>query len=218
MRSLLLGLGCLWLRTWRVRWISGGREIQLPPDGSLPARAVILLWHEHLPACIRAFSGRGIDVLISLSRDGGWAAEACARFGYRVHRGSSSRGSTGGLRDLARGMETGSGLAGMALDGPRGPRRRPKEGSVWLARRAGVPVVPVHIEAPWSFRLRSWDRCLIPFPFAKVAVFLGEPFHPENPEEIRRAMLALERAGRGPDAPESSRGAAPEPEASVPAR
>lgn len=218
MRSLLLGLGCLWLRTWRVRWVSGGRTGAHPPEGSLPARAIILLWHEHLPACIRAFSGRGIDVLISRSRDGGWAADACARFGYRVHRGSSSRGSMGGLRDLARALETGSGLAGMALDGPRGPRRMPKAGSAWLARRANAPVLPVRIDAPWAFRLKSWDRSLIPFPFAKVTVFLGEPFHPESGEEIGAAMRALEAEGGGLDAPESARDAAPEAEASVPAR
>ena len=41
---------------------------------ALPDRAVILLWHEHLPICIRAFSGRGIHVLISRSADGEWAA------------------------------------------------------------------------------------------------------------------------------------------------
>jgi lysophospholipid acyltransferase (LPLAT)-like uncharacterized protein len=201
-----------------VRWISGGREGPHPPDGSLPARAVILLWHEHLPVCIRAFAGRGIDVLISRSGDGAWAADACARFGYRVHRGSSSRGSTGGLRDLARGMETGSGLAGMALDGPRGPRREPKAGSVWLARRADAPVVPVRIEAPWAFRLKSWDRCLVPLPFAKVTVRLGKPFHPESPEQIGAAMRALETGAGRPQAPQSARDAASEAEASIPAR
>ncbi|MEO6098127.1 MAG: DUF374 domain-containing protein [Fibrobacteria bacterium] len=218
MRSLILGLGCLWLRTWRVRWISGGCEGAQPRDGSIPARAVLLLWHEHLPACIRAFSGRGIEVLISRSPDGGWAADACARFGYRVHRGSSSRGSMGGLREIALGMQSGSGLAGMVLDGPRGPRRQPKEGSLWLARRAHVPVVPVRIEALWAIRLKSWDRCLIPLPFAKVTVYLGKPFHPESPAEIGAAMRALETGTNGPEAPESARVGASEPQATVPAR
>jgi len=202
-RSLLLALGCLWLRSLRVRWVSG----TLPPAATgqeLPSRAVILLWHEHLPACIRIFSGRGIDVLISRSADGEWAARACTRFGYRVHRGSSSSGSTGGLRDLARAMESGSGVSdlsglsvaggrcGMALDGPRGPRRLPKPGSLWLSRHAGVPVVPVWVDAPASFRLKSWDRSVIPFPFSKVFVRLGEAFYPESVKEITEAMGRLE--------------------------
>jgi lysophospholipid acyltransferase (LPLAT)-like uncharacterized protein len=182
-RSLLLGLGCLWLRTLRVRWPSGT---------DLPDRAVILLWHEHLPACIRAFSGKGIDVLISRSADGDWAALACERFGYRVHRGSSSRGSTGGMRALVRAMDNGIGLAGMALDGPRGPRRIPKEGSLWLARYAGVPVVPVFVEARNSFRLKSWDRCLVPLPFSEIRVNIGAPLRAEHLGEIAEAMADLE--------------------------
>ncbi|MDQ2999924.1 MAG: DUF374 domain-containing protein [Fibrobacterota bacterium] len=183
MRSLLLGLGCLWLRTLRVRWVTGTE---------LPDRAVILLWHEHLPACIRAFSHKGIDVLISKSADGDWAAEACKRFGYRVHRGSSSRGAMGGMRALARALEDGPGLAGMALDGPRGPRRIPKKGSLWLGRHTGTQVVPVFVEARSSLRLKSWDRCQLPLPFSEIRVRIGAPLRPENIKEIAEAMMDLE--------------------------
>lgn len=189
MRALLLALGCLWLRTLRVRWTGSGPE-------SLPARAVIVLWHEHLPACIRAFSHLGIDVLISPSADGEWAAEACRRFGYRVHRGSSTRGAFGGMRTVARGLETGSRWVGMALDGPRGPRRCVKPGSLWLASLADVPVLPVWVRAPFSFRLGTWDRCLVPMPFSKVEVSMGQPISPENPGELASAMASLERSGR----------------------
>ena len=192
MRALLLALGCLWLRTLRVRWTGGD------PD-ALPARAVIVLWHEHLPVCIRAFSRRGIDVLISRSDDGEWAAEACRRFGYRVHRGSSSRGASGGMRALARGLETGCGLAGMALDGPRGPRRSAKPGALWLASLAGAPILPVWVHAPCSFRLGTWDRSLIPLPFSRVEVSLGEPLTPRNAGELAAAMADLEWRRSGAD-------------------
>jgi lysophospholipid acyltransferase (LPLAT)-like uncharacterized protein len=181
--SLLSGLGRLWLRSLRVHWASAQK---------LPDRAVVLLWHEHLPACIRAFSHRGIGVLISKSRDGDWAAEACKRFGYRVHRGSSTRGGAAGMRSLVRGLESGNGLAGMALDGPRGPRREVKPGSLWLARLAGIPVVPVSIKAPFSFRLGSWDRCLVPLPFSRIEVRMGPPFHPKGIADVEAAMRALE--------------------------
>jgi lysophospholipid acyltransferase (LPLAT)-like uncharacterized protein len=194
MRSLVLALGCLWLRTLRIRWLSGSASA-LPQrsfdEDALPGKAIILLWHEHLPACIRAFSRRGVNVLISRSADGAWAAEACVRFGYRVHRGSSSRGSLGGMRALARSLQDGAALAGMALDGPRGPRRIPKIGSLWLAQRTEAPVIPVWVDAPKSFRLKSWDRCVIPLPFSKVVIRVGKPFHPQSQEEIAEAMAAL---------------------------
>ena len=199
MRKLLLGLGCIWLRTLRVRWQYASDTPPAPalPDGILPARAVILLWHEHLPICMRAFSHRGIHVLISPSRDGAWAAAACRRFGYRVHRGSSSQGSLEGLRALARAME-GAETVGMALDGPRGPRRVPKAGSSWLARRADAAVVPVWAEARFAFRLKSWDRCLVPFPFTKVILRVGTPFHPQSADQIPAAMARVEMGKKAP--------------------
>ncbi len=185
--ALILSLARLWMRTWRLRG---------PGPSVLPERGVLALWHEHLPACIPAFArrrigARRIGVLVSRSADGGLAAEACRRLGYRVFRGSGTRGALSGLRALARGMgEAGGGLAGMALDGPRGPRRLPKPGSLWLAETAGVPVFPVAVKADFALRLKTWDRCLLPLPFAKVVVRVGPACRPADPEALRRAMEA----------------------------
>lgn len=145
---------------------------------------------------MRAFADRGIHVLVSKSRDGEWAARACADMGYRVHRGSSSGGGQGkafgGLRALARAAETGPALIGMALDGPRGPRRIAKPGSLWLAERLGIPLVPVAIEARRAFRLGSWDRTMIPWPFSRVEIRLGPPIRPDSQADLARAMAAAE--------------------------
>jgi lysophospholipid acyltransferase (LPLAT)-like uncharacterized protein len=185
-RALAYALAYSWLRTLRLRWPEG---VDLPPRG------IILLWHEHLPICMRAFSGRGIHVLVSKSRDGEWAARACARMGYRVHRGSSSaRGdgkAFGGLRALARAAGTEPGLIGMALDGPRGPRRVPKPGSFWLAQRYSLPVIPVAVEARRGFRLGTWDGTLIPWPFSRVEIRVGRPIHTDSPDGISHAMRAV---------------------------
>lgn len=187
MRPLLLGLARLWLWTLRLH---GSHGAPLPP------RAIILLWHEHLPICMRAFAGRGIHVLISKSRDGEWAAQACLALGYRVHRGSSSGGADGkafgGLRALARAAERGPALLGMALDGPRGPRRVPKPGSLWLARRLDAPIVPVSVSARRAFRLGSWDRALIPWPFSRVEIRIGEAIRPRSMEDIEGAMRKVQ--------------------------
>lgn len=205
---LLLAFARLWMRTWRIRSV---------PD-QLPAGGVLALWHEHLPACIPAFAGRSISVLISRSADGSVAAAECARLGYRVHRGSSSGGSVGGTRPLARVLAKEGGLVGMALDGPRGPRRAVKPGTPWLAARAGVPVHPIAVKASRAFRLGTWDRTLIPLPFARVDVRLGPPCHPEDGEALRAAMDANQAALDAGLPPESSApppAPAPRPRASA---
>lgn len=194
-RALLLSLGRLWMRSWRLRW---------PAGLSLPENGVLVLWHEHLPACIPAFAGLRVGVLISRSADGSLAAEACEGLGYRVFRGSTSAGSLSGMKALARGLGDG-GLAGMALDGPRGPRRRPKSGALWLAGLAGAPLFPIAVRAPWSLRLKTWDHCLIPLPFSRVELKVGGPCRPGDQDGIFAAMEAnqeaLERLSSGPPPP-----------------
>jgi lysophospholipid acyltransferase (LPLAT)-like uncharacterized protein len=60
-------------------------------------------------------------------------------------------------------------------DGPRGPAGVVKPGLVYLASRAGVPVLPVAAACARAWRLHSWDRFTIPLPFARVVVGYGAP-------------------------------------------
>jgi lysophospholipid acyltransferase (LPLAT)-like uncharacterized protein len=195
-RALLLLPLRLWLRSLRIRG-----------PGAVPERGILMLWHEDLPACMRAFARLGVHVLISRSRDGDLAAALCRSLDYNVHRGSSTRGSLAGMKALARGLESDGGafegLAGMALDGPRGPRREPKGGTLWLARHSGLPVFPIRVHARNAIRLGTWDRAVLPLPFSRVDVSLGPPSFPESladlamimresgaPEKTRRAETA----------------------------
>lgn len=178
-RFLILSLARLWMSTWRLRWHSS-------PPASGPG--ILVLWHEHLPACIPAFARRGIGVLVSRSADGALAAEACRRLGYRVYRGSDSAGSLSGMKALARGLRDGGGLAGMALDGPRGPRRVPKPGTLWLSELAGAPLLPIAVKASRALRLKTWDHCLLPLPFATVEVRVGAPCRPADAEALCALM------------------------------
>jgi lysophospholipid acyltransferase (LPLAT)-like uncharacterized protein len=177
--SLLLSLVRIWMGTWRLRWT---------PGPALPEQGVLVLWHEHLPACIPAFARRRIRVLVSRSGDGSLAAEACRRLGYRVHRGSDTAGALAGMKALARGLRDGGGLAGMALDGPRGPRRVAKPGTLWLAGAAGAAVLPIAVKASWALRLKTWDRCLLPLPFSRVEIRVGEPCRPADAKSLIAAM------------------------------
>jgi lysophospholipid acyltransferase (LPLAT)-like uncharacterized protein len=68
-------------------------------------------------------------------------------------------------------------------------------GAVWLAKATGNPVVPFHIEADRYWTANSWDRALIPKPFATVAVVVGEPLEvpgDAGDERLEAARLDLE--------------------------
>jgi lysophospholipid acyltransferase (LPLAT)-like uncharacterized protein len=114
-------------------------------------------------------------VVASLSPDGRLQAHVLRRFGFDVVDGSSSRGGARVLKvSLAR-LAAGQDLA-VAVDGPRGPRGVVKPGVVYLAERAGVPIVPLGSACAraWVFR-RAWDAFALPKPYSDVAVVAGDP-------------------------------------------
>jgi lysophospholipid acyltransferase (LPLAT)-like uncharacterized protein len=174
-------LGRLWLNSLRIRLLKS----------TIPeSNAIIALWHEHLPICIRVFRQRGFNVLISRSWDGELAACICRAWGYHVFRGSSSAGGTAGMKQMARRLiqAESKGLAGMALDGPRGPYHRIQPGTAWLSQITEIPVFPVTVDATAAVRLNNWDRTLIPLPFSTVRVGIGKPIFPRQSEDLRIEM------------------------------
>jgi lysophospholipid acyltransferase (LPLAT)-like uncharacterized protein len=122
----------------------------------------------------RARGARPVHVLASRSRDGEVLAEFVRRFGVGVVRGSSSRGGASALRRLARRVRDGFDVA-VAPDGPRGPRARAQAGVIALAQLTGAPLVPVAFVADPAWRLQSWDRFEIPWPFGRGAIAFGAP-------------------------------------------
>ena len=175
---LLGGLVRLLIRSYRITVISGKERLEPLLAGR--HSAVVLAWHETLlPAgafLLRHMVQRGFQlaILISLSRDGELLARTASRLGMTVVRGSTSRGGLGGLRRLYRRLARENCSVGLAPDGPRGPARECQVGGLLLAKISGQPVLPVGAAASRAWRLGSWDRMVIPRPFARVAIAVGE--------------------------------------------
>ena len=79
----------------------------------------------------------------------------------------------------------------MAPDGPAGPARVLKKGVLHVSAQAGVPIVPVRIRCSRSVTLRSWDRKIIPLPFATISVHFSAPIR-VDPADLATAQAALE--------------------------
>jgi lysophospholipid acyltransferase (LPLAT)-like uncharacterized protein len=158
-------------RTWT--WRSEGAEhyAEVLRGGRQP---IMAFWHGRIMPATYFFRRRGIVVITSENFDGEWIAGIIERFGYGTARGSTSRGGRRALLQLKRDMAAGK-PAAFTIDGPRGPARVAQPGAVWLAKATGNPVVPFHIEASRHWTVNSWDRTLIPKPFATVSIAIGEP-------------------------------------------
>ena len=158
------------------------------------------LWHNRLlvfPLILRRFfPERHGAALISASRDGDLLADAVQRFGYDVVRGSSSRLGATAILQLTQVLASGGDVV-ITPDGPRGPRYELGPGIIFLAQKSGAPVVPVNLEYSRCWRLGSWDRFIVPRPFAKVRVLINRPHNVKpttTPEDFEAERVALQNA------------------------
>ena len=176
-----------------------GAEVLAPAARDRPP-VIYALWHGRLlmapwlSARLADLRGRRtLRILASRSADGELVARFAGRFGIEAVRGSSSRGGAGALRALATALRRGDDVV-IAPDGPRGPRLRVQPGLPALAAITGAPVVPVAIAARPARHLASWDRFLVPAPFARCTLALGEPVRIARDEDREHARRRLERA------------------------
>jgi hypothetical protein len=193
-----LGAWLVWAlaRTWRVRYVPAA---QLEDAERRRQPVIFAVWHGELLPAIWAHRGRGISILISEHRDGEIIARVAHFLGYRTVRGSTTRGANRALVGLARELADGVSVA-ITPDGPRGPRHVFAPGTLLVAQRSGSPILPVGAHASRAWQFASWDRFMLPKPFARVTIAYG-PFvyAPEGtPRElaggVERYAAALDEA------------------------
>ncbi len=145
------------------------------------------LWHNRLlifPFVLRRFfSNRRGAALISASRDGDLLADAIKRFDFTVVRGSSSRLGASAILQLTDVLASGRDVV-ITPDGPRGPAYELGPGIILLAQKSGSAVLPVNMEYSSCWRLKSWDRFILPRPFAKIRVIIGQPHRVRSTDTV----------------------------------
>jgi lysophospholipid acyltransferase (LPLAT)-like uncharacterized protein len=78
------------------------------------------------------------------------------------------------LISIIRELEAGREVA-ITPDGPKGPARKYAPGALIAAQRSGAAILPVVAVADRAWHLKSWDRFMIPKPFARITVAYGDP-------------------------------------------
>ena len=186
----------VWARTLRFEIEDRTNLIGTPPT----QRYIGSLWHNRLlllPFVIQRFlPDRRGAALISASRDGEMLADLVRRFGFQVVRGSSSRKGATAILQLADVIASGLDAV-ITPDGPRGPAYKLGAGIVFLSQKTGAPVVPISMEYSSYWRLKNWDRFILPKPFSTVHVIFGAPHSvvaTETNEEFESERQRLENA------------------------
>jgi lysophospholipid acyltransferase (LPLAT)-like uncharacterized protein len=176
---VMLGVFRLWWLMARVVRVLGAQHLE-----AALARAPSLVpcyWHQHQLYCGKFLleqRGRGLTVgwLISPSVDGELGAMLVRRLGGAVIRGSSTHTGARALRDYYTALTKEQVSPVLTPDGPRGPRFKFKPGALLLAQMSGRPILPMAYAASRAW-LVKWDKFVIPKPFARIVVAIGEPVY-----------------------------------------
>jgi lysophospholipid acyltransferase (LPLAT)-like uncharacterized protein len=132
-------------------------------------------WHRGAFFIIYHFRNLKGAIISSRSRDGEFITQILNRFGYLAPRGSSTHGGKEALLETVDFVNEGN-AAGIAVDAPKGPPYISKHGIITIAQRTGAPVVPFCWYAEPNIRADSWDRTIMPKPFARlVAAYDRKP-------------------------------------------
>ena len=171
----------MWFALRTTRWTLDGEAHAAPYLAGQPVIAAF--WHERLPLmpqlcemarARRPGGGLRMHVLVSQSRDGRFIGAVLRRFRLQVVLGSSSKGGAVGMRALLSLLADGGQIA-VTPDGPRGPRRVAAAGVAQMAAASGIAVLPCSAQISRRRVMRSWDRMVIPLPFARGVVVCGAP-------------------------------------------
>jgi len=173
-------------------------------NGAADGPIILAFWHERLTlgpslwvtmrGLVPGLAPKRPQVLVSRHRDGVFIGNVVARFGLETIHGSSSKagsskGGSAALRAMLRVLRA-QGVVAITPDGPRGPRRVAATGVGQLAAFSGAPVFAYAAATTRCIRLRSWDRSVVPLPFARGLMILLPPFTvPPDCGEAGRAAV-----------------------------
>ena len=172
--------------TWRIRE-QGGESWHRLSVAKKPF--IIAFWHGQLLPMCWVLRRTRLAGMISEHGDGEIIARISERWGYKIVRGSTSRGAGRALLGMIRELEAGRAFI-ITPDGPRGPAGVAQAGTLLASQRSGAPVVPVHVECARAWYLNGWDRFMIPKPFARVLVTYGAPWVTRGTDEASQRELS----------------------------
>ena len=150
--------------------------------------SVFAAWHGRLflfPYFYRYYHDlHNLCIMVSKSRDGEMFKRLLEKYDIKTVRGSSSRGGISAMKSLIKVTKNGKDTA-LAVDGSKGPAFKVQPGILLLAQSSGIPIIPLAYDASKKIVLNTWDKLIIPLPFSKVHVTIGELIHvPKDAKDL----------------------------------
>jgi hypothetical protein len=143
---------------------------------SIEGPKIFATWHGRMVCFLKIKPRKKLNVLISKSNDGDIITHALQKLGFKVIRGSASRGGMLAIKGMLDVLTAGENVA-FTVDGPRGPIYDVKLGIIKLAQTSGAPIIPVVPVTGTRIIFPTWDKFYGPLAFSHIKMHYGKPFY-----------------------------------------
>jgi lysophospholipid acyltransferase (LPLAT)-like uncharacterized protein len=144
---------------------------------------VLLCWHNKIamfaPIYLNFRTTPNLKCIISTHNDGLILKKFASYFGFSAISGSSNRGGVSVIINGLKFLKLGYDVL-IAPDGPRGPAYSVAVGAVALAQKTNTKLIAFSFSSSAYWQLNSWDKSIIPKPFATLNYYIGSPFSLNN--------------------------------------
>ena len=136
---------------------------------------MLCVWHGRLiyPSWYIRFHTK-LHIVSSRHPDSAILGRILKKWGYDLIKGSTNKGGVSVIKEMSKIFDSG-GMIAVTNDGPKGPAKIAKSGSIGLAIKKNVNIITVTGSASRFWELNSWDKTLIPKPFGKIQLVVSKP-------------------------------------------
>ncbi len=197
-------VGALVRLTWktcRIEKVLGEQHLQTLLELEKPF--IPCYWHQQQIFCLRYLLNVAhtddrlkLGCVISPSSDGDIASNMFSQKSVRIIRGSATRGGAQALREIYQRIRLDKISPIVTPDGPTGPIFECKPGVAMLAQLSKAPLLPLAYAASNSWQLTSWDSFVLPRPFARIVVGVGEPLFVDKSASTDSFASSCEKMNR----------------------
>ncbi|OGS21289.1 MAG: hypothetical protein A2252_08475 [Elusimicrobia bacterium RIFOXYA2_FULL_39_19] len=153
---------------------------------------IYAFWHGRQFLLIFTHRFSSIYIMTSYSKDGELQTCFVKKLGYKPVRGShKKRGAIEGTIEMIKRIEEGND-ASFAVDGPKGPVYKVKEGILFIAQKTNKPIIPITVSAKRKRIFNNWDQYLLPMPFNEAFIVYGNPVYIEKNDDLALKAVELE--------------------------
>jgi len=143
-------------------------------DEPIESQCIAVTWHSELLISPQVYKKlrkkQKTAAIIAQHHDGELIARTLKFLGILPLRGSSRKGAKAVLMAAIKSLKEGYSVM-ITPDGPKGPRYSMSDGAVALALRSSLPIMLVNYQANHYWQLKSWDKFVIPKPFATLNIY-----------------------------------------------